>query len=71
MQFRVAVVNSSGLQSIGPATPMVRTLFNASLPSGPEKIWVVSKTYKQDTVDVNLSWLPPEILGKQDIEIRK
>ena len=64
MQFRIAAVNSSGIQGIGPASPMVRTLFNASRPSGPETVWAKITETSKDTVDMKLSWLPPEKLGK-------
>ncbi|CAB4004463.1 anosmin-1, partial [Paramuricea clavata] len=62
LQLRVAIVNSTGLQSIGPPTRVIRTLFNASNPSGPEQIWVMKKTYNKNLVNVTLVWSPPVIL---------
>ena len=63
LQLRVAIVNSTGLQSIGPPTRVIRTLFNASNPSGPEQIWVMKKTYNKNLVNVTLVWTPPVVLG--------
>jgi hypothetical protein len=64
LQLRVAIVNSSGLQSIGPPSRVVRTLFNASNPSGPEQIWVMKKAYHENLVSVTLVWTPPIVLGQ-------
>ncbi|XP_028406112.1 anosmin-1-like [Dendronephthya gigantea] len=68
LQIRVAIVNSSGLQSIGPATPVIRTLFNASRPSAPEQIWVMKESFSLKSVSVTLEWKPPAIL---DVPVRK
>ncbi|XP_046865073.1 anosmin-1-like isoform X2 [Xenia sp. Carnegie-2017] len=62
LQFRIAVVNISGLQSVGPPTPVIRTLYNASKPSGPQQIWVIKKTYFKGSVSITLNWKPPAIL---------
>ncbi len=63
LQLRVAIANSTGLQSIGPPTPVIRTLFNASNPSGPEQIWKMKETFNKSSVSVSLVWKPPIILG--------